>query len=71
MLAKMQAPELTNLTSKYKSGTAEGYGIFWFGLCSITVAAAAHQGVIENVQFVDSSRSYGLIRYAKVTVFGK
>jgi len=71
MLAKIQDPKLTDLASKYKAGTVEGFGVFGFGLDDITIESAANQGEIKNIHFVDSSRSYGLISYAKVTVFGK
>ncbi|WP_316347665.1 hypothetical protein [Desulfuromonas acetoxidans] len=71
ILAQIQDPKLTDLTSEYKSGIAEGFGVFGFGLEDVNIAAAADQGGIEKIHFVDSSRSYGLISYAKITVFGK
>ncbi len=71
ILAKAQDTNIRELTAKYKTGTIEGFGILGFGLDGININKAAEQGGIKNIYFIDSSRSYGLISYTKVTVFGK
>lgn len=71
ILAQIQDPKLTDLTTEYKSGIAEGFGVFGLGMENINIEAAADHGGIEKIYFVDKSRSFGLISYAKITVFGK
>ncbi|WP_321532973.1 hypothetical protein [uncultured Desulfuromonas sp.] len=71
MLAKIQDNHIQQLAAKYKTGTIDGFCFMGFGLEDININKAAEQGGIKNIHFIDSARSYGLISYAKVTVFGK
>jgi len=71
MLAMVPDPAISDLVHDYKSGVAQGVGIFGLGLNNINVQQAAHNGGITEVHFADKVRGYGLISYAKVSVFGE
>lgn len=71
LLAKVPDPAIIDLVKNYKSGTAAGVGFLGFGLEEINIETAARNGGIEEVYFANQERSYGLISYANVSVFGE
>lgn len=56
---------------KVKTGTVQGFGVLGFGLDGVNLKAAMIAGGIERPFASDSSRSYGLISMARVTVYGE
>jgi hypothetical protein len=70
-LADIHDQTLLQLIHQYRTGTAQGVGIFGLGLEDITAEAAMMNGNIEKVYASESARSFGLISVARVTVYGE
>jgi hypothetical protein len=70
-LADIHDQTLLQLIHQFKTGTAQGVGIFGIGLEDVTTEAAMTAGNIEKVYASESARSFGLISLARVTVYGE
>ncbi|ALC15616.1 hypothetical protein DSOUD_0829 [Desulfuromonas soudanensis] len=70
-LADLHDQTLLQLIHQYKTGSAQGVGLFGLGLEDITAEAAMMNGNIEKVYASESVRSFGIISVARVTVYGE